>query len=198
MSDWQIDASGMNESASSRSPGWCVWVTGLPGSGKSVVAHALQEELRKHKIETQILSSDALRKVVTPQPKYTEEERDMFYGVLVLVAKHLTENGMNVIIDATGNRRRYRENARKLIPRFVEAYLECPLEVCVERESKRKETFRAPKDIYRRALKGEAPTVPGMGAPYEEPLHPEITVDSEKLSPEECAQKICEMMAGTF
>ena len=177
---------------------WCVWVTGLPSSGKSVVAKALQEKLQKHNIQAQILSSDALRKAVTPQPKYTEEERDMFYGALVLVAKHLTENGINVIIDATGNRRHYRENARKLIPHFIEAYLRCPLEVCIERESRRGKTFQAPKDIYKRALKGEAPTVPGIGAPYEETLHPEVTVDSEKLSPEECAQKIYETIAKAF
>ncbi len=198
MSDRQIDSSGMNETASLKSLGWCVWVTGLPGSGKSVVAHALQEKLRKHNIHAQILCSDALRKAVTPQPKYSEEERDMFYGVLVLVAKHLTENGINVVIDATGNRRRYRGNARKLIPHFIEAYLKCPLEVCMERESKRGKTFHAPRAIYKRALKGKAPTVPGMGAPYEEPLHPEITLDSEKLSPEECAQKIYEAIARTF
>ncbi len=178
--------------------GWCVWVTGLSGSGKSVVAKALQEKLQEHNIQAQVLSSDALRKAITPQPTYTEEERDMFYGALVLVAKHLTENGINVIIDATGNRRRYRENARRKIHNLIEAYLKCPLEVCIERESKRGKTFQAPKDIYKRALEGEAPTVPGIGAPYEEPIHPEVTVDSEKLSPEEGAQKILKTMLNTF
>ncbi len=178
--------------------GWCVWVTGLPGSGKSVVAQALQEKLQEHNIQAQILSSDALRKAVTPQPDYTEAERDMFYSALVLVARHLTERSINVIIDATGNRRRYREDARRKIPRFIEAYLRCSLEVCIERESKRGKTFQAPKGIYKRALKGVAPTVPGIGAPYEEPLHPEVTVDSERLSPEECAQKIYETIVKTF
>jgi len=178
--------------------GWCVWVTGLPGSGKSVVAQVLQEKLKQHNIQAQILSSDALRKAVTPQPKYTQEERDTFYGALVLVAKHLTENGINIIIDATGNRRRYRENARKRIPHFVEAYLRCSLDICIERESERGKTFQAPKDIYKRALKGKAPTVPGIGAPYEEPLQPEVTVNSEELSPEECAQKIYETIRKTF
>ena len=136
--------------------GWCVWITGLPGSGKSVVAQGLQESLKRHNIKAQILSSDALRKAVTPDPTYTEEERDMFYGALALVAKHLTENGMNVIVDATGNRRRYRKNARSRIPFFVEAYVKCPLEVCMERESGRGETFHAPRAIYRQARKGEA------------------------------------------
>ncbi|UCE43593.1 MAG: adenylyl-sulfate kinase [Candidatus Bathyarchaeota archaeon] len=178
--------------------GWCVWVTGLPGSGKSVVAKALHEKLRRHDIKAQILSSDALRKAITPEPTYTEEERDMLYSALVLIAKHLTENGINVIIDATGNHRRYRENARRSIPCFLEAYLKCSLEVCIRRESERARTFQAPKAIYRRALKGEAPTVPGVGAPYENPLTPEVALDSEKLSPEECAQEIYKVMEKNF
>ena len=178
--------------------GWCVWVTGLPGSGKSVVANSLREKLQRHNIKAQILSSDTLRKAVTPEPTYTEEERDIFYNALVLVAQHLTENGINVIIDATGNRRRYRQSARTKIRQFIEAYLNCPLKVCMERETKRGKTFQAPKDIYKRAIKGEAPTVPGIGAPYEAPLHPEVIVDSEKLSPEECAQDIYRKIAKTF
>jgi len=178
--------------------GWCVWITGLPGSGKSVVAQALQESLKRHNIEAQVLSSDALRKAVTPDPTYSEEERDLFYGALVLVAEYLTENGMNVVVDATGNRRRYRKNARSRIPFFVEAYVKCPLEVCMERESGRGETFHAPRAIYRQARKGEAQTVPGVGVPYEEPLHPEVAVDSERLSPGECAQRIYETIIKRF
>ena len=178
--------------------GWCVWITGLPGSGKSVVANSLREKLQRQNIKAQTLSSDALRKAVTPEPTYTEEERDIFYNALVLVAQHLTENGINVIIDATSNRRRYRQTARRKIRHFIEAYLKCPLEICIEREAKRGKTFQAPKDIYKRAAKGEAPTVPGIGAPYEEPLHPEVIVDSEKLSPEECAQDIYKKLAKTF
>ncbi|RLI43796.1 adenylyl-sulfate kinase, partial [Candidatus Bathyarchaeota archaeon] len=106
--------------------GWCVWVTGLPGSGKSTVAKALLRKLDKQNIQAQIVYSDMLRKVVTPAPKYTEEERDMVYGALVFVAKLLTQNGVNVIIDATGNRRRYRDKARKEISKFIEAYVRCP------------------------------------------------------------------------
>ncbi len=132
-----------------------------------------------------------LREVITPNPRYTEEERDIVYGAIVFIARLLTENGVNVIIDATGNRRRYRENARKEIPRFMEAYVRCPLDVCVKRENERKGgAFHAPRDIYKRALTGESATVPGIGAPYEEPKDPEVMVDSDKLSSEECAEKI--------
>lgn len=178
--------------------GWCVWVTGLPGSGKSVVASALIALLKKRGIHVQLLSSDALRKVMTPKPKYTLGERDAVYATLVYIARLLIENGVNVVIDATGNLRRYRESARAQIPKFIEAYLECPLEVCMERESKRKNTRLAPRKIYEKALEGKAPTVPGIGQPYEEPLNPEVRVDTARLSPLECAKKIMAVIVERY
>lgn len=170
--------------------GWCVWVTGLPGSGKSVIVEALMKRLERQNVHVQVVSVDMLRRVMTPKPTYSEAERDVVYAAIAFVAKLLTQNGVNVVIDATGNRRRYRDKARKMIPRFIEAYVRCPLEICIERESKRGKRFMAPKDIYKKGLSGEAPTVPGLGVPYEEPSHPEVTVDSDHMSPEECAQKI--------
>lgn len=170
--------------------GWCIWVTGLPGSGKSVISEALLKLLDENGIAAQLLSSDALRKVLTPNPCYSLEERDIVYATLVYIAKLLTQNGVNVVIDATGNLRRYRENARRQIPLFFEVYLECPLEICAERESKRGKTYFAPKQIYAKALEGKAPTVPGVGQPYEPPLKPEIVINTVESTPEKAAQKI--------
>lgn len=179
--------------------GWCVWVTGLPGSGKSTIAHALLEKLRDGGTHAQIVSSDMLRKVVTPNPTYSEEERDIVYGTVVLLAKLLTDNGVNVIIDATGNRRKYRERARQEIARFIEAYVRCPLEICIERESRRKGfAYQAPEDIYKRGFIGESKTVPGLGVPYEEPLKPEVTVESDKMTAKECADRIFEAIIDRF
>ncbi len=172
--------------------GWCVWITGLPGSGKSTVAETLVKFLLQKGVHAQLLSSDELRKVLTPKPTYSLEERDIVYATLVYIAKLLTKNGVNVVIDATGNLRRYRDNARNQIPKFMEAYLECPLEVCIERESQRTETRHAPQQIYKKALEGEAPTVPGIGQPYEPPTNPEITVNTVQCTPEQAAQKIME------
>ena len=172
--------------------GWCIWITGLPGSGKSTVSRALLELLEKESMHAQLLSSDALRKVMTPKPKYSLEERDAVYATLAYIADLLTQNGINVVIDATGNLRRYRDDARKRIPSFIEVYLKCPLETCVQRESRRTGTYDAPQRIYERAGRGKAPTVPGMGQPYEPPSNPEITLDTTKYSPEESAQKVLE------
>jgi len=174
--------------------GWCVWVTGLPGSGKSIVSQALHKLLKQKGIHAQLLPSDALRKTLTPKPTYSLEERDTVYATLVYIAKLLTQNNVNVIIDATGNLRRYRQNARKQIPNYIEAYLECPLEICIQRETKRKKTHKAPKQIYKRGLQGKAPTVPGIGQPYEQPLTPETTINTTKNTPEECAQTILELI----
>lgn len=178
--------------------GWCVWLTGLPGSGKSVIAQALLNKLKDIEVHAQIVSSDMLRKVVTPKPAYSEEERDMVYAAIVFVAKLLTQNGVNVIIDATANRQRYRDKARKEISRFMEAYIRCPLEICIKRETERGKTFHAPKEIYKKAFEGESATVPGIGVPYEEPKNPEVTVNSDKLNPTQCAQRILEVLEKIF
>jgi len=149
-------------------------------------------------MHAQFLSSDALRKTLTPKPTYSLKERDVVYATLVYIADLLVQNGVNVIIDATGNLRRYRENARKRIPRFIEVYLECPLEVCMQREAGRGEKYHAPPQIYKRAKEGQSSTVPGIGQPYEPPLKPELVIDALKYSPETCAQRILKTILERF
>jgi adenylylsulfate kinase len=183
----------MKQRASAK-PGWCVWITGLPGSGKSVVSEALLKLLDQEGIHAQLLSADALRQVLTPKPSYSLEERDTVYATLVYFAGLLTQNGVNVVIDATGNLRRFRDDARKRISKFIEVYLKCPMEVCMGREAKRRKTRLAPRKIYSRALKGEAPTAPGIGQPYEPPANPEVTVNTAKCSPQESAMEVLQKL----
>jgi len=188
--DWMNELAPSGGANSMQQNVWCVWITGLPGSGKSAVSEAVLKQLKLNGIRAQPLSSDTFRKTVTPEPTYSLRERDVLYSTLTYVARLLTDNGVNVVIDATGNLRRYRESARHEIPGFMEAYLKCPIKVCMKREAHRGETYDAPRDIYVRAMRGEASTVPGMGQPYEPPLNPELTLDAAKLTPEECAQRI--------
>ena len=76
--------------------------------------------------------------------------------------------------------------------------MRCPLKVAIARETKRKHFTHAPKGIYKKAFEKESRNVPGLGVPYEEPLKPEVTIDSGRLKPSQCAQKIFEVMVKNF
>ncbi len=175
---------------------FAVWFTGFPGSGKTVVASRVKALLSKKGIAVKILQLDEIRRVLTPEPRYTDEERDIVYFSLGYMAKLLVENGINVFIDATANRRKYRNAARKMIPKFAEVFVRCPLPVCIEREARRKAVF-SPKGIYEKSgLKGA--NVPGVNVPYEEPLKPEIVVDTDKMKPDESARKVADAIIALF
>ena len=167
---------------------WVIWITGLPGSGKSTVALSVKKKIP----DAVILRIDDLRKIVTPQPTYSDEEREYVYRAIVFTAKTLYKLGHNVIIDATGNKKSWRELARKLIPDFFEVYLKCPIELCMEREKTRVDTHSAPTRIYEKGKKGSP--VPGINIPYEEPDKPEIIIDTEKESPDMAAEKIVKIL----
>jgi len=175
---------------------WVVWFTGLPGCGKTTIAERVKLKLSENGIKAKILQLDEIRKVITPQPRYTEEEREIVYASLAYMAKLLSEEKVNVIIDATANRRRYRDLARKLIPIFGEVFVRAPLETCMDREAKRKAKF-APKEIYKNAVR-EKSNVPGVNVAYEEPNSPEIEVDTTILSSEESACFIAERILDCF
>jgi len=164
---------------------WVIWVTGLPGCGKTTVSERVRDQLLKNDIDVKILQLDKIRKVITPNPKYSEEERDIVYSSLAYMALLLHESKINVIIDATANRRRYRDLARELIADFAEIYLRCPLESCVRREEERSAEY-APKDIYKRS-KSKAASVPGVNVAYEEAESPELIIESEELGIDESA-----------
>jgi len=164
--------------------GMVIWITGLPGSGKSTIADAVKQ---KHP-DLIILRMDDLRKIVTPQPTYSETERDLVYRSLTYLAKTVADLGHDVIIDATGNMRRWRELARQLIPSFAEVYLKCSLETCRQREEQRTETHNAPRDIYAKGTDG-AP-VPGVNVAYEEPLNAELIIDADNMVIAEAAERI--------
>jgi len=162
--------------------GFAIWVTGLPASGKTTLARAVEKRLYQwYGVKVVRLESDELRKILTPHPTYSVEERDWFYNVLVFMGELLTKNGINVIFDATGNRRAYREKARRLIKKFMEVYTKCSLDVCKQRDV---------KGIYERALRGLATTVPGIQEPYEEPEAPELIINTETTTPEEGAEHV--------
>jgi adenylylsulfate kinase len=166
---------------SDRETAFAVWLTGLPASGKSTVGRALSAELAGRGIRAAVLESDAVRREIAPNAGYGEAGRDAFYATLAYLARMLVLHGVPVIVDATANRREYRDRAREAIPRFLEVHVRCPLAVCQARD---------PKGIYRRGAEGAAGNVPGVSASYEPPLKPEAVVDGERDDPAAAARRI--------
>jgi adenylylsulfate kinase len=155
---------------------WAIWITGVPGSGKSALARAAGQTLRARGVPVKILELDALRKLLTPRPTDGDREDEAVYRLLAFMAAAVVDAGVPVIVDATARRRRWRELARTLIPRFAEVQLQCPLEVARARGAERRPDH-APEDIDARAGTGGA-TVPGVDRAYEPALVPELTIDT--------------------
>jgi len=165
---------------------FAIWVTGLPASGKSTMSRILKQRLNEMGIASQVLETDVLRQILTPNPTYTPEERDFFYQVMIYIGELLYRNGVSVIFDATANLRKHRDLARqKFSPDFAEIYIKCPLEICMNRD---------PKGIYRMGKSGRFTTVPGLQSTYEEPLNPELLLPSEQYDSPAMARKTLEKL----
>lgn len=177
---------------------WALWITGLPGSGKSTIAAQLIKLLYHDDVAVDFLRLDEIRKQFVPSPKYTEEERDFVYAKIVESAGNLISSGRNVVIDATAHRRKYRDAARGAIPNFFEVHVRCDISVCIERESERKEGL-VTAEMYRKAIlrreggkrdEGLGEVV-GVDVPFEEG-GADLVVESDIMSSSESAKVIFE------
>lgn len=138
--------------------GAVVWLTGLPQSGKSTLARRIATALGSGCC---VLDSDEVRRAIVPAHGYGDAERDDFYATLANLAALLARQGVIVLVPATANRRAYRDRARAAAPRFVEVYVAASPTECARRDT---------KGLYRAALEH----LPGAGAPYEPPAHPDV------------------------
>jgi adenylylsulfate kinase len=166
-----------------------IWITGLPASGKSTIVAALRPQLEALGLTVDVLESDEVRRLLTPQATYSSEERDLFYRALAFTGQRLVAHGVTIVFDATASRQAYRDWARAMIPRFIEVAVECPLALCMKRDR---------KGTYQKGLRGQSTTVPGLQSSYESPANPELRIDTTKLSPQEAAKQICDIVRATL
>ena len=161
--------------------GFTVWFTGLSGAGKSTLSEALAPVLcqRGHKVE--ILDGDIVRTNLSKGLGFSKEDRDTNILRIGFVAHLLARNGVAVITAAISPYRDIRDQNRALIGDFIEVYAKCSIEELTRRDV---------KGLYEKALRGEIPNFTGVSDPYEEPLRPEVVIDSEAETVEESLGKI--------
>ncbi len=163
--------------------GCVVWFTGLSGSGKSTLANAVAHQLHERNHHTYVLDGDNVRHGLNKNLGFSPEDREENIRRVGEVAKLFVDAGTIVMTAFISPYREDRDQARELIEenRFVEVFVECPLNICEERD---------PKGLYKKARTGEIKEFTGISAPYEEPDRPEVVVNTAELSVIESANLV--------
>lgn len=170
--------------------GVCVWLTGLSGSGKSSVAEVLEKQLYRREVRTFLLDGDNIRHGLNRDLGFSAEDRNENIRRIGEVARLFVDSAAVALAAFISPYRDVRRDVRETIgdDRFVEVFVDCPLEVCEERD---------PKGLYERAREGEIENFTGLDAPYESPRDPEVTVDTEDApDAATCATQILEYLGG--
>jgi adenylyl-sulfate kinase len=153
--------------------GFTVWLTGLSGAGKSTIAAELARRLQERDLGVEVLDGDVVRTHLSKGLGFSKEDRDTNIRRIAFVAQLLTRHGVAVITAAISPYRAVRDEARAMVGNFVEVYVKCPLDELVRRDV---------KGLYAKALRGEIGNFTGVSDPYEEPLHPEVVVETDHES----------------
>ena len=163
--------------------GACVWFTGLSGAGKSTTAEVLTALLLERGRPVTVLDGDVVRTLLSKGLGFSREDRDLNIRRIAFVASEIVKHGGLVIVAAVSPYRSTREEARGLVggDRFIEVFVDTPLEECERRDV---------KGIYAQARRGEIQNFTGISDPYEPPAVPEVTLSTTDRLPEENARRI--------
>ena len=165
--------------------GVTVWFTGLPSSGKTTLALLLEEELKARGVPVAVLDGDEVRTRLSKGLGFSREDRDENIRRIAYVARLLTHCNAVAITSAISPYRATRDEARGEIGRFLEVYVKCPVEVCIERDV---------KGLYKKALSGEIKGFTGIDDPYEEPLKPELVLETDQETPQESLGRLVTLL----
>lgn len=162
----------------------CVfWFTGLPSSGKSTLAHAVEKRLYEKGIRTYTFDGDNIRHGLCSDLGFSEKDREENLRRIAEVAKLFVDAGIVVLAAFVSPLKKHREKVRQIIGErdFIEIYCRCPVEICEKRD---------PKGMYKKARAGEIKEYTGVSAPYEEPENPDLIIDTHLLTLEESIEKV--------
>ncbi|MGA8302526.1 MAG: adenylyl-sulfate kinase [Thermoplasmata archaeon] len=162
--------------------GFVIWIEGLSGSGKSTLSREVRGRLSSLGWRTEILDGDEVRHMFSPELGFSRRDREFHARRVSYVARMLARNGVAVIVAMITPYETSRQAARsEVAARFVEVWLKCPLEICRQRD---------PKGIYKSSREGSVKKMTGVDDPFEEPLNPELVVDTSSASVSDCTGKI--------
>lgn len=161
--------------------GFTLWFTGLSGAGKTTIAQKIEQMLRDKGLKVELLDGDVVRTNLSKGLGFSKEDRDINIKRIGFVCHLLSRNGVIAIASAISPYRAVRDHNRQLIGDFVEVFVKCSLDTCINRDV---------KGLYKKALAGEIKNYTGVSDPYEEPLSPEVVVETDKESVEESVGKI--------
>lgn len=161
--------------------GFCIWLTGLSASGKTTLARLLEKALIARGYKVEVLDGDIIRTNLSKGLGFTRDDREINLRRIAFVAGLLVRHGVVVVVSAITPYHSIREEVREKLGEFVEVYLNCPLEICIQRD---------PKGLYRKALAGEIQYFTGINDPFETPRNQDIEVRTNLESPEQCLDTI--------
>ena len=163
--------------------GTIVWLTGLSGAGKTTVSIALEYALFQQKVLVTILDGDVVRSGLNQDLGFSAEDRKENIRRIGEVAQLLANQAFVVVVAFISPFREDRDWVRQSMDdsRFIEVFVDCPLAVCEERDT---------KGLYKKARKGEINDFTGISSPYEPPTSPEIHIKTSEQSVEDCVGQI--------